>query len=137
MLCHDGASDYLCWCHQESRILSKEKQNQKSRLYVKLGIYKFELATSMIALHIFSGYLVLHIIGGHISLVTKLCPNLIIPWTVAPRLLCPRNFPGKNTGVGYHCLLQGIFLTQGSNPHLLHCRWILYRWANKDSYMKN
>ena len=31
-------------------------------------------------------------------------------------------FPGKNTGVGYHALLQGIFLTQGSNPHLLHCR---------------
>ena len=27
--------------------------------------------------------------------------------------------PDKNTGVGYHALLQGIFLTQGSNPHLL------------------
>ena len=35
-------------------------------------------------------------------------------------LLCPLNFPGKNTGVGCHFLLQGIFLTQGSNPHLLH-----------------
>ena len=31
------------------------------------------------------------------------------------RLLCPRNSPGKNTGVGYHSLLQGIFPTQGSN----------------------
>ena len=30
------------------------------------------------------------------------------------------NFPGKNTGVGCHFLLQGIFLTQGSNPCLLH-----------------
>ena len=29
------------------------------------------------------------------------------------------DFPGKNTGVGCHALLQGIFLTQGSNPHLL------------------
>ena len=29
------------------------------------------------------------------------------------------NFPGKNTGVGCHSLLQGIFLTQGSNPCLL------------------
>ena len=28
--------------------------------------------------------------------------------------------PGKNTGVGCYALLQGIFLTQGSNPHLLH-----------------
>ena len=34
-------------------------------------------------------------------------------------LLSPWNFPGKNTGVGCHFLLQGIFLAQGSNPHLL------------------
>ena len=31
----------------------------------------------------------------------------------------PRDSPGKNTGVGCCFLLQGIFLTQGSNPHLL------------------
>ena len=38
-----------------------------------------------------------------------------------PRLLCPQNFPGKNTVVGCHFLLHGIFLTQGSNSlHLLH-----------------
>ena len=36
------------------------------------------------------------------------------------RLLCPWDSPGKNTGAGYHFLLQGIFLTQGSNPRLLH-----------------
>ena len=35
------------------------------------------------------------------------------------RLLCPWHFPGKNTGVGCHFLLQRIFPTQGSNPHLL------------------
>ena len=34
--------------------------------------------------------------------------------------------PGKNTGVGCHALLQGIFPTQGSNPGLPHCRQILY-----------
>ena len=41
------------------------------------------------------------------------------------RLLCPWNFPGKNTGGGCHFLLQGIFPMQGSNLHLLcllHCR---------------
>ena len=32
----------------------------------------------------------------------------------------------KNTGVGCHSLLQEIFPTQGLNPGLLHCRWILY-----------
>ena len=40
-----------------------------------------------------------------------------------------RDSPGKNTGVGYHALLQQIFPTQGSNPwllYLLHCRQILY-----------
>ena len=36
------------------------------------------------------------------------------------RLLCQWNFPGKNTGVGCHFLLQGIFPTQGSNLGLLH-----------------
>ena len=46
------------------------------------------------------------------------------PWTVAH--LWPWNSPGKNTGVGSRPLLQGIFLTQGSNPGLLHCRKILY-----------
>ena len=35
------------------------------------------------------------------------------------RLLCPWNSPGKNTGVGCHFLLLGVFLTQGSNPLLL------------------
>ena len=44
------------------------------------------------------------------------------PWTLPTRLLCPWKFPGKNTGVGCHFLLQGIFSSQGSNPHLLHCQ---------------
>ena len=35
------------------------------------------------------------------------------------RLLCPWSIPGKNTGTGCHFLLQGIFRTQGLNPHLL------------------
>ena len=37
-------------------------------------------------------------------------------------LLHPWDFPGKDSGVGCHFLLQGIFLTQGLNPGLLHCR---------------
>ena len=41
------------------------------------------------------------------------------PWAVATRLPCPWGFPGKNAGVGWHFLLQGIVLTQESNPHLL------------------
>ena len=38
-------------------------------------------------------------------------------------LLCPWDSPGKNTGVGCHTLLQGIFPTQGLNPLLGFMRW--------------
>ena len=42
------------------------------------------------------------------------------PIFVTPRLFCPWDFPDKNSGVGCHSLLQGIFLTQGLHPLLLH-----------------
>ena len=42
------------------------------------------------------------------------------------RLLCPWKSPGKNTGVGCHFLLQGIFSTKGSNSGLMHYRRMLY-----------
>ena len=51
--------------------------------------------------------------------VAQSCLTLCDPMA---RLLCPRNSPGKNTGVGSHFLLQGFFLPQGWNPGLLHCR---------------
>ena len=41
--------------------------------------------------------------------------------------------PGKNARVNYHSLLQGIFPTQGSNPGLPHCRWILYHLSYQES----
>ena len=49
------------------------------------------------------------------------------------RLLCPWKSPGKNTGVGCHSLLQGIFLTQGLNAGLLHCKQILYHLSHQGS----
>ena len=45
---------------------------------------------------------------------------------IPARLLRPWNSPSKNTGVGCHSLLHGIFPTQGMNLGLLHCRQILY-----------
>ena len=47
--------------------------------------------------------------------------------------LCLWDFPGKNTRVGCHLLLQGIFLIQGLNPGLLQCRQILYRLSCQGS----
>ena len=43
----------------------------------------------------------------------------------------PWNSPGQNTRVGSLSLLQGIFQTQGSNPGLPHCRWILYQLSHE------
>ena len=59
--------------------------------------------------------------GGRVC--AQLCPTLASPWTVALQAPLSMEFPGNNTGVGSHFLLQGIFPTQRSNPchfHLIH-----------------
>ena len=50
----------------------------------------------------------------HVQLFLTLCD----PVDCSSPVFCPWNFSGKNTGVGCHFILQGIFLTQGLNPHL-------------------
>ena len=62
-------------------------------------------------------------------LVAQLCLTLCDPMDCSP----PWNSPGKNTGMGSHYLLQGIFLTQGSNPDLMHYRQILYPLSHQGS----
>ena len=52
-------------------------------------------------------------------------------WPV--KLLCPWGFSRKNTRVGCHAFLQGIFPTQGLKPGLLHCRQILYHLRHQGS----
>ena len=53
-------------------------------------------------------------------LVTKSCLTLLQPHELWPtRLLCPREFPRSNTGVGCHFWLQGIFLIQELKLHSL------------------
>ena len=60
-------------------------------------------------------------------LVIQSCLTLCDPmdWS-PPASSVHEDSPGKNTGVGCHALLQGIFPTQGSNPGLLYHRWTLY-----------
>ena len=49
-------------------------------------------------------------------------------------LYSPWNSSGQNTGeLGSHSLLQGLFPTQGSNPGLLHCRWIFYHRSTREA----
>ena len=60
--------------------------------------------------------------------VAQSCP------TLCDHMDCsPWNSPGQYTGVGSHSLLQGVFPTHGSNPGLLHCRWIIYQLSHKGS----
>ena len=57
---------------------------------------------------------------------------LVVSDSLRPHgLYSPWNSLGQNTAVGNCSLLQGIFLTQGLNPGLPHCRWILYQLSNK------
>ena len=53
-------------------------------------------------------------------LVAQLCLILCEPWTVSCQAPLSMRFPRQEYGMGCHFLLQEIFLTQGSNPHLLH-----------------
>ena len=53
----------------------------------------------------------------------------VTPWTAVHQ--APWNSPGKNSGVGCHFLLQGIFPTQGSNPGHLHCGQTLYQLSHQ------
>ena len=67
---------------------------------------------------------------------SAVCKSLWSHGLLSTRLLCPWDFSGKNTGVGWHFFLQGIFLTQGSNPCLLcllPCRQILYHLSHQGS----
>ena len=66
-------------------------------------------------------------------LFAQLFLALCNPWTAAHQVPLSMGFPGKNTGVGYHFLLQGIFLTQGSNLGLVHCRETFHRLSHQGS----
>ena len=67
-------------------------------------------------------------------LVAQLCLTLCEPMVCRlPGSSVPWDFPGKNTEVGFHFLLQGIVLTQGSNLGLLHCRQILHCLSHQES----
>ena len=68
------------------------------------------------------------------SLLSQSCPTLCNPMDFSPPgSSVHRDSLGKNTGVGFHALLQGIFPTQGSKPDLSHCRQTLYHLSHQGS----
>ena len=63
---------------------------------------------------------------GTIGLQSVRFNSFVTPQTVTCQVPLCMGFPNKTSKVGSHSLLQEIFLTHGSHPHLLHCRQILY-----------
>ena len=71
---------------------------------------------------------------ARLCLVAQSCPTLCNPLDCSPLGSPVHGYsPGKNTGVGWYALLQGIFPNQGSKPDFPHCRWILYHLSHKGS----
>ena len=78
-------------------------------------------------------YLLLHTVCTCMFICAVVSDSLQHYGLYPTRLLCPCDFPNKNTGVGCHSLLQRIFLIQELNLNLLHCRWILYHLSHQGS----
>ena len=113
---------------------------RKMKIYMYTNYYKqiwseqfyFQLWKTEISPYFFHRWIWLQTMYGiytycaELCLVAQLHPTLCHPMDCSPPgSSVLGDSPGKNTGVGCHALLQGIFPTQGSNPGLPHFRWIL------------
>ena len=101
----------ICHISCTGTKLSASYPSQDSRfcLFILNKIIHLKKFSNLLCLFLYSGVCVCSVVSDSLQ------PHRLQP----ARLLCPWNFPGKNTGVGCHALLHGIFLTQGSNPRLL------------------
>ena len=100
----------------------EEKNDDESDLGVKT---EWALGSSQPGLRSPAGHILVESWGTFpkcMCVCTLSCNELCDPWTVARQAPLSKEFSRicKNTGTGCHFLLQGIFLTQGSNPCLLH-----------------
>ena len=119
-LSHRGSSRIQEWVAYLSSQGSSRPRNQTG--------------VSCIAGRFFTSWATREVIRLSVSVGRLVVPNSLQPNGLQPtRFLCPWDFPVKDTGVGCHFLLQGVFPTQGSNPGLLHCRQILYQLRYKES----
>ena len=78
--------------------------------------------------HLFKGCVLSAVLSRSV-VSSSLSPHRLQP----ARLLCPWDSPGKDTRVGCHALVQGIFPIQGWNPGLLNCRQIRYHLSHQGS----
>ena len=97
--------------------------------YIILGVYIFSLLNIYIT---WSTWFFMFLRENlMIQIITWKWKSVMPDSLWPPGLYSPWNSPGQNTEVDSLSLLQGIFPNQGSNPGLLHCRWILYQLSQK------
>ena len=65
-----------------------------------------------------------------VSVTCSVVSDFTTPCSIAHQAPLSMGFSRQDTRMGCHFLLQGIFLTQGSNPGLPHCRQILYHLSH-------
>ena len=114
------ADDITVMTESEEELKSFLAKEESEKFGLKLNIQKTEIMAS-----------------GSVSSVQSFSRVrlFVTSWTAAHQAR-QWNAPGKNTEVGCHFLLQGIFLTQGSNPGLPHCRWTFYQLSLQGSQYK-
>ena len=109
-------------------IVGVRRKTQRCKLYVFKYVYN---STSCI-IYSKQSYSTRAVLV--LPLVTQFCLTLCCPMDCSPPGFSAHgDSPYKNTGVGCHALLYGIFPTQGSKPDLPHGRQILYHLSHKRS----
>ena len=112
---------YILRCLEES---IKENSNFKAHISTLLILASTQIFKILSNTH----KIKIQAVTENVCLVAQPCLTLCDPMDCSPPgSTVHGDSPGKNTGVGCHALLQGIFPTQGLNPGLPHCRWILYQ----------
>ena len=92
------------------------------------------MLSTLYSLNIFSPFLLINSNSAVLCLVAQSYSTLCDPMDCSPPgSSVHEDSPGKNTGVGCHALLRRIFPTQGLNPGLPHCKWIVYCLSHQGS----
>ena len=128
----ERAGENRCGNHQ---LRSSDETIQKKAVYVCIHLL-YQLSLFLTECLLQNEHITPSMVysAEDLCLVVQLSDSVTL-WTVACQLFCPWDFPGKNTEVCCHFLLQGIFLTQGSNLGLPYCRQTLYHLSHRGSPM--
>ena len=112
-----SAQVYNNWGHFLGRVLWKDRASPTMPVSIHLMVNVDRLEVRCACTH-----------AQSLSRIRLSWPRGLQP----ARLLCPWDSPGKNSGVGCHFLLQGIFPTQGLNLHLLYWQADSYHGATRE-----